>query len=165
MGQGMDATHAFRFTNQHKQRDRWGVCQRLRYCRGRLQDLILAGWRAGVVWGDDPSPLTTLIKRHFLFGWSPQLPKPTQTALPLSYFLSPSFPSLLLPPSGPAVVEVGVHTNPLSVSWCRDVLSSSSWSVVSLALHRSDTHVWYDLFNNPLTAVCLIFSGSVELGR
>lgn len=60
----MDATHAFHFSTYHKQRDRYGICQRLSCCCVKPRD-ILAGWHVGVAEGDDLSSLTTLIKLPF----------------------------------------------------------------------------------------------------
>lgn len=47
MGQRMDATHAFVLQTDINNVTGGASASRLRYCHSRLQDLILAGWRAG----------------------------------------------------------------------------------------------------------------------
>lgn len=92
----MDATHAFHFSTYHKQRDRYGICQRLSCCCVKLRD-VLAGWHVGVVEGDDLSSLTTLIKLPFppahLLSCSNAL---TASSLISSFHLLPNLPLFLL---------------------------------------------------------------------
>lgn len=47
MGQRMDATHALVLQTDINNVTGGASVSRLRYCCSRLQDLILAGWRAG----------------------------------------------------------------------------------------------------------------------
>lgn len=115
MGWRMDATHAFHFSSYHKQRDRYGICQRLSCRCIKLRD-VLAGWHVGVVEGDDLSSLTTLIKLPFPLAHL----LPCSNALTASSVISslhhPHTHLLLLSPlSIPATKEEGVHA-PLLLS-------------------------------------------------
>lgn len=76
------AAHACVFTNTHKQHVSPGVCQQHSISSGFntsllacvLARVILCVSACGVVWGDEPSPLTTLHKNTFCSPWTLQMP-------------------------------------------------------------------------------------------
>lgn len=92
------AAHACVFTNTHKQHVSPGVCQQHSVSSGFntsllacvLARVILCVSACGVVWGDEPSPLTTLHKNTFCSPWTLQMPPHCSSLLAAASLTSPT---------------------------------------------------------------------------